>query len=474
MSVRKKRERIKHKLFHELMGVIIFALAVFIGISVYSDSAGLIGKFTGGLIFGLFGVAAYAVPVLFAIIAIMIIAAFDKKLHAGKAVTYIVLIISILSVIHVFTMQKVILDKGFIEYLKSSYKVGSELLEGGGAIGSLLVYPANLLLGRIGSYIFFFTAILICVMVITNLSLKKLGLNIGRAGKKTVDKFRTSMDEKRNGRKSRKLFIDEIEYEDMDERQKEAYRRTIMSQEQKTRRRDLGGPEAFGNEPHKYASAGDGAEEDLHNQFLSGSKYGFGAQQKQAGNSGDVFKNINPERPQTDSTDKPYIHPPVSLLHTVPIKRMKKTGHEDIKKCAFILEDTLRSFGITANVVNISRGPVVTRYELQPAPGVKVSRIVGLADDIALNLAAPRVRIEAPIPGKAAVGIEVPNNEVDTVYIRDILGSGEFAKKQSPLTIILGQDLAGKNIFADISTMPHMLIAGATGSGKSVHHHRSQ
>ena len=156
------------------------------------------------------------------------------------------------------------------------------------------------------------------------------------------------------------------------------------------------------------------------------------------------------------------------FLNAVQIKRSKKTGSEDIKKSAFILEDTLRSFGITATVVNISRGPVVTRYELQPAPGVKVSRIVSLSDDIALNLAAPRVRIEAPIPGKAAVGIEVPNSEVETVFIRDMLDTDEFRKKQSPLVFALGQDLAGKNIYADISTMPHMLIAGATGSGKSV------
>ena len=118
--------------------------------------------------------------------------------------------------------------------------------------------------------------------------------------------------------------------------------------------------------------------------------------------------------------------------------------------------------------VEVSRGPVVTRYELHPAPGVKVSRIVSLADDIALNLAAPSVRIEAPIPGKAAVGIEVPNRDISPVFLREVLESEEFLLHPSKIAVALGKDIAGKNDIADITKMPHLLIAGATGSGKSV------
>jgi len=132
------------------------------------------------------------------------------------------------------------------------------------------------------------------------------------------------------------------------------------------------------------------------------------------------------------------------------------------------LEETLKSFGVDAKVVNVSVGPAVTRYELQPSPGVKVSKIVSLSDDISLNLAASGVRIEAPIPGKAAVGIEVPNKEVVPVFLKDVLDSKEFKEYNSKLAFALGKDISGQNVVADIAKMPHLLVAGATGSGKSV------
>jgi S-DNA-T family DNA segregation ATPase FtsK/SpoIIIE len=133
-----------------------------------------------------------------------------------------------------------------------------------------------------------------------------------------------------------------------------------------------------------------------------------------------------------------------------------------------LLEETLNSFGVAAKVVQVSRGPIITRYELQPAPGVKVSRIVSLSDDIALNLAASSVRIEAPIPGKAAIGIEVPNKDTAPVLIREVLDTESFFNHPSKIAFALGKDIAGNSIIADIARMPHLLIAGATGSGKSV------
>lgn len=133
-----------------------------------------------------------------------------------------------------------------------------------------------------------------------------------------------------------------------------------------------------------------------------------------------------------------------------------------------LLEETLQSFGVEAKVVEVNQGPVITRYELEPAPGVKVSKIVSLADDLALSMAAPDVRIEAPIPGKARVGIEVPNKEVSSVYFRELIDDGEFAKRPGKLVFTLGRDIAGAPTYADLSKMPHLLIAGATGSGKSV------
>ncbi len=166
--------------------------------------------------------------------------------------------------------------------------------------------------------------------------------------------------------------------------------------------------------------------------------------------------------------EKPYILPPMNLLKEQKTDEDNEIFDFDTEQTANKLIETLASFGVGARVLDISRGPSVTRYELQPNAGVKVSKIVGLADDIALNLAATGVRIEAPIPGKAAVGIEVPNKEVTPVLLRDVIESEEFQKHPSKLAFGVGKDVAGRIIVGDISKMPHMLIAGATGSGKSV------
>ena len=161
-----------------------------------------------------------------------------------------------------------------------------------------------------------------------------------------------------------------------------------------------------------------------------------------------------------------YRIPPLSLLQ----KGKAATGDSsrELKETAMRLQQTLNTFGVKVTITDISQGPSVTRYELQPEQGVKVSKIVGLADDIKLNLAATDIRIEAPIPGKAAIGIEVPNKENMTVALRDLLESKEFREFNSNIAFAVGKDIAGKTVVADIAKMPHMLIAGATGSGKSV------
>ena len=165
--------------------------------------------------------------------------------------------------------------------------------------------------------------------------------------------------------------------------------------------------------------------------------------------------------------ERPYLYPPIELLAADPQTGSGSSRGEMIEN-ARKLESTLKSFGVDAKVIQISKGPTVTRYELSPSQGVKVSKIVNLADDIALNLAASGIRIEAPIPGKAAVGIEVPNKETQSVYLRTVLESDAFKEHPSKLAFALGQDIAGNPVVTDIAKMPHLLIAGATGSGKSV------
>ena len=173
------------------------------------------------------------------------------------------------------------------------------------------------------------------------------------------------------------------------------------------------------------------------------------------------------ESKPAEPVKKEYVFPPLDLLGKEPEYTGGET-REDMLENAKKLEDTLHSFGVSAKVVQINKGPTVTRYELTPSQGVKVSKIVNLSDDIALNLAATGIRIEAPIPGKAAVGIEVPNKEVQSVYMRTVLESDAFKNAESKLTFVLGKDIAGNCVVTDIAKMPHLLIAGATGSGKSV------
>ena len=163
--------------------------------------------------------------------------------------------------------------------------------------------------------------------------------------------------------------------------------------------------------------------------------------------------------------DRPYHFPSLDILAK---GKGSQSNGEEVAQNAMMLENVLSNFGITAKVVNATQGPTVTRYEIEPAPGVKVSRIVNLTDDIALNLAAQHIRMEAPIPGKSAIGIEVPNKTTEAVHLRDVLDCSDFKDARGGIPVGLGKDIAGKPVITDLSKMPHLLVAGTTGSGKSV------
>ncbi len=184
-----------------------------------------------------------------------------------------------------------------------------------------------------------------------------------------------------------------------------------------------------------------------------------------------VQKTAEPDKPPEPPAPPPeppvYLLPPISLLRE-PAMTSEGVTADELRQNAQRLVDTLQSFGVQTRIIDISRGPAVTRYELQPSAGVKISKITNLADDIALNLASAGVRIEAPIPNKAAVGIEVPNRKVTPVTLREVIDAPEFTDAKSKVTVALGRDISGSLMLANIAKMPHLLIAGATGSGKSV------
>ena len=193
----------------------------------------------------------------------------------------------------------------------------------------------------------------------------------------------------------------------------------------------------------------------------------FFKKQKDVDEEKNVKQVLQLDHSQHEEDDADYNFPPISLLQD-PAPQGKVATKKQLDLIADKLEKTLLSFGVEAKVTNITRGPTVVRYELTPAVGVKVSKIVNLADDIALNLAAKSIRIEAPIPGKGTVGIEVPNETKEAVYIKDVVSSDKFKKAESKLAFALGKDTSGDVTIGDIAKMPHVLVAGATGSGKSV------
>ncbi|HPG38367.1 MAG TPA: DNA translocase FtsK [bacterium] len=178
-------------------------------------------------------------------------------------------------------------------------------------------------------------------------------------------------------------------------------------------------------------------------------------------------EQYDPEEEKIPVSTKPYEMPPIELLH-LPQDGEDYIDEEMLQANARLLEDKLSDFGITARVIEIHPGPVITRYELEPAPGIKVARITALSDDLAMAMRAKRIRIVAPIPGKAAVGVELPNANPSIVYLREILEAPEFKESKSPLTIAVGKTISGKPFITDLAKMPHLLVAGATGSGKSV------
>ena len=175
-----------------------------------------------------------------------------------------------------------------------------------------------------------------------------------------------------------------------------------------------------------------------------------------------------PEAEEPEEEKPEYILPPIDLLTRPEIHSNRSEAVEEMREKAEVIKNTLLSFGVAVKIKDIFRGPSITRYEIQPGPGIKVSKIKGLEDDIALSLAAQGVRIEAPVPGKAAVGIEIPNSTKDTVTLREMIGSPEFRDSKSKLTFAVGKDITGNIILGDIAKMPHVIIAGTTGSGKSV------
>lgn len=486
-----KQEALQSQSKREILGVSLIAFGLFLGVSLYSDAVGIIGAAIKDCFFGIFGIVGYAIPVVLIIAGIMVIIKSKKELRSSVMILSVLAFIFLLVLFHVYYRPITSEETKILDYYRDAYSYGMFNRLGGGILGALLAYPAQILVDRVGSYIFFVAAIVIILLVITRLSLRDAAAQVGKAIKSGVDhvaqhagkgglytealkdepktlKYKSKRRLKRkdedaeNVQYSRaKYREDELDFMPM---QGEIEKRSVQKNridddedfphpdfgvfEQKETKPQLPGPLLFGEEAHKIQ----------HETPVT-------APQKQEGN---IKKSLQGE-PDIATKQKEayqYTRPPLMLMKSPDqVKGLKK---ESPNERARLLEQTLASFNIEAKVTHISVGPVITRFELQPALGVRVSRITTLANDIALALAAPRVRIEAPIPGKSVIGIEIPNKSTALVLLREIVESREFSGSKSPITFALGKDIAGKIICADLDKMPHLLIAGSTGSGKSV------
>lgn len=477
MAQRKKKKDSKR---NEIIGIILIGLAAFIAITIYLQVDSIFGDLIQNLIFGLCGVLGYIVPIILGIIGVLVIMARKKKTNTGKLVLLALAVYFVFALLHLSVIQKIFTEGGnWGNFIANSYDIGSHDHTGGGAIGALLTYWTYSLMGLLGSYIVCIIGILACILALTKLSLKKIGNDIGHVVKTTYDGYKQRADEKRE---QRRLYIENLELEEEERREREMedqFNLKVQSFDESMNelyeQMNLNDEEEWPEyDPQPYREVFSDTDIEFEDEVRPTAR---GKRkltpQKPALQNTNKIKTIPDERQVmkpipviNGNSTAEYVRPPLNLLKLPP--KAPKNYASDMKRNVEILESTLMSFNVNAKVVNVSQGPVVTRYEVQPAPGVKVSKIVNLADDIAMNLSARDVRIEAPVPGKPVVGIEVPNNKTASVALRELLGSDDFKDLKSPIAFALGKDIAGENVYADISKMPHMLIAGATGSGKSV------
>lgn len=406
----------------ELPGAAILASAVLCLTILITPAAGVVGDFLRGVLLGLTGEGRYLLPVFLGVTGVLLLKQ-TKPRHMELRIWGVWLLYAVV----LFSLHTGV-------PINKAWQAG-QLGEGGGmlgAAGSLLLEKS---FGRPGTYVILLTATLVAFLCITDHSLTAFGrqlvLKIGRPGCGLGQRFFDY------------LFPVVEEPEIVDDKPvivDHALRRNrtvvIMDEHKAT--------SPFAPVILAEPSPGERLEKSVRREIY-------------------VPEEITAQPALSVS----YQLPPLTVLQRPPGEG-KIRSTKDINESIRILEETLDNFGVKARVTQVSRGPAITRYEIQPPPGIKVSRIVGLADDIALSMAAPDVRIEAPIPGKAAVGIEVPNKEVSMVHLIDLLETEEFQASASRLTMALGKDIAGKAIVADLGKMPHLLIAGATGAGKSV------
>lgn len=442
------------------VSVILFCLAIVSGNGVWNV---LHNVYVG--IFGMF--AAIVLPLLTIVVTVIFSAKGDDAYgYTAKIVEAFVMVFILATFIHVVKNST---GDAFKETIINSYKSASFEFNGG-FIGAVLGWLL-LTLGKAPAIIISVVLFIVDLLLMTGLTIFQFVAGAAKPAKVTYEKVAPAIEERIERRRMNKenidVPLDTQPPEEEDKKPKSRKKKAASSDEEMTKV-----PKEIIDEINRENSN----IEMLKNATIR-------KEEKKPKSIDEIVKDASEDKPNEKKADKSkdftvskeamesgindYKLPSVELL-SLPIKKSTADISGELKENAQRLIETLRSFNVNATITDISRGPTVTRYELKPAAGVRISKITNLADDIALNLAATHVRIEAPIPGKAAVGIEVPNTVKNTVSMRELIDTPEFYEQRSLLSAGIGKDIAGNCVYCDIAKMPHLLVAGTTGSGKSV------
>ena len=459
--------------------VAMIIVSILLAVLIYTK-AGFIGETLSPALGGVMGFIKYIIPVGTFVLGIYMACNKTKQYASSKIMLYVVFLLCIATLLSVFQISagNIGVNNDWNQIIKRAYELGSEDI-GGGIVGTVIAIPLIKMIGSLGTIILTIGVSIITLTFIFKIKLAKAISNIVEDVEERKEERRVEKEKERKNNKSVKHLYNVREDEQPEKiipkketvkerklREKEEKRRALEIDEEQLNINLSGLEEKNGLKKYNHA------EDDITplnmEKPVSPNELGNLFKQEIETKEEKVKEVLNLEHTMTAEKDNEfYEFPPIEML-SEGSKVGLKGGKKAVADTATKLQKTLYSFGVSAKVENVSVGPAITRYELKPAEGVRVSKIANLADDIALNLAAETIRIEAPIPGKHAVGIEVPNAENEIVHLRDIIDTPEFENHKSKLAFALGKDVAGKEIVTDIAKMPHVMIAGATGSGKSV------
>jgi DNA segregation ATPase FtsK/SpoIIIE, S-DNA-T family len=452
---RKKTNKVKNKRFkneimnRQIRAVIILTFAVFVFACIrFTPQTGYTGIILNNFFRILVGDAALAIPFMLGVISLCHLWPLEiENLNYRFVGLFILFCLLAISLHLILSLQELdILMRG--EFYSSILYLGFQQ-QGGGLLGAVLTVALLFLFRDIGSYIVISALGFVALLLITNSSIIEIFKSLLK-GCKSLLKLSGSVSKTLIGISHSETLEKQIPGESYTIKEYNSFEVSPDTNEEKEEKvvdKDFYNKQAFENNVVVTSE-----EMDKRNIL----------KEEHSDDYSKLTNIIQENKPYED-----YKIPPTNLL--IKVNKLRDFQQQKvIQERARALESTFKSFGVKVTIKEVQAGPAVTRFEIQPDTGVKVSKILSLSDDLALNLAAPDVRIEAPIPGKAAIGIEVPNKIISLVYLREVLDDPAFKSNTSPLTIGLGKDIAGVPIFADLLKMPHLLIAGSTGSGKSV------